>query len=390
MKELIQHIKDLLQENECVIIPDFGGFITYYASAYYDAKENAFFPPYRTLGFNPLLQINDGLLVQSYMMQYEISYPAAMRMVENATNELRQELEIKGYVQLPELGVLSTNIEGNIVFQPEKQGINSATLYGLHSFEMPSLKSLALNKEKLEKTSAVALDSNKPEKEEKHMLVININRMWLNNIVAVAAAILLFFFLSTPVDNTYVEPENYASLGNANWFEQIRTKSLATTLMPVEQRNKPSQQVPKKQITKSTSNGEKANIHEEKIELVKRLNSTVKSQQSNSTQVLTKEAEKTSALQSSAKEKETKTKVKQEANTQYHIIVASVGKRSDAETVVKQLENKGYHNATIIERDKKVRVALMSSNDKNSLNNKLIELRKNEMFKNAWMLTTRP
>ena len=208
MKELIQHIKDLLQENECVIIPDFGGFITYYASACHNAENNTFLPPYRTLGFNPLLQINDGLLVQSYMWQHDISYPAAMRMVENATNELREELNTAGYVQLPGLGILNMNIEGNIVFQPEEKGIDSPSLYGLSVFEMKSLKQLALEKEKTEKSSVVLQNT---ENEEKHnTLVININRTWLNNVVAIAAAVLLFFFLSTPVDNTYVEPESYA------------------------------------------------------------------------------------------------------------------------------------------------------------------------------------
>ena len=272
MKELIQHIKDLLQENECVIIPDFGGFITYYASACHNAENNTFLPPYRTLGFNPLLQINDGLLVQSYMWQHDISYPAAMRMVENATNELREELNTAGYVQLPGLGILNMNIEGNIVFQPEEKGIDSPSLYGLSVFEMKSLKQLALEKEKTEKSSVVLQNT---ENEEKHnTLVININRTWLNNVVAIAAAVLLFFFLSTPVDNTYVEPESYASLGNAGWFEQIKTQSLATTLMNVTPQVNFNQQSARSQQAKDKHNKKTQKIHEEKIQLVKGENIT--------------------------------------------------------------------------------------------------------------------
>ena len=393
MKELIQHIKDLLQENECVIIPDFGGFITYYASACHNAENNTFLPPYRTLGFNPLLQINDGLLVQSYMWQHDISYPAAMRMVENATNELREELNTAGYVQLPGLGILNMNIEGNIVFQPEEKGIDSPSLYGLSVFEMKSLKQLALEKEKTEKSSVVLQNT---ENEEKHnTLVININRTWLNNVVAIAAAVLLFFFLSTPVDNTYVEPESYASLGNAGWFEQKKTQSLATTLMNVTPQVNFNQQSARSQQAKDKHNKKTQKIHEEKIQLVKGENITPnhqKAQAANSStqKTDTKVTNNTASVRSTSQPVNEKPVVKQQNTTQYHIIVASVGNRSDAETVVKQLASKGYSDATIIERDKKVRVAIMSSSDKNSLNNKLTELRKNEMFKNAWMLTTRP
>lgn len=393
MKELIQHIKDLLQENECVIIPDFGGFITYYASACYNAENNTFLPPYRTLGFNPLLQINDGLLVQSYMWQHDISYPAAMRMVENATNELREELNTAGYVQLPGLGILNMNIEGNIVFQPEEKGIDSPSLYGLSVFEMKSLKQLALEKEKTEKSSVVLQNT---ENEEKHnTLVININRTWLNNVVAIAAAVLLFFFLSTPVDNTYVEPESYASLGNAGWFEQIKTQSLATTLMNVTPQVNSNQQSARSQQAKDKHNKKTQKIHEEKIQLVKGENITPNHQKAQAANSSTQKADtkvtnNTASVRSTSQPVNEKPVVKQQNTTQYHIIVASVGNRSDAETVVKQLASKGYSDATIIERDKKVRVAIMSSSDKNSLNNKLTELRKNEMFKNAWMLTTRP
>ena len=225
--------------------------------------------------------------------------------------------------------------------------------------------------------------------------MININRTWLNNVVAIAAAVLLFFFLSTPVDNTYVEPESYASLGNAGWFEQIKTQSLATTLMNVNPQVNSNQQSARSQQAKDKHNKKTQKIHEEKIQLVKGENITPNHQKAQAANSSTQKADtkvtnNTASVRSTSQPVNEKPVVKQQNTTQYHIIVASVGNRSDAETVVKQLASKGYSDATIIERDKKVRVAIMSSSDKNSLNNKLTELRKNEMFKNAWMLTTRP
>ena len=55
MKELSQHIETLLLENDCVIIPGFGGFVAHYASAQWVEEECIYLPPTRNIGFNPQL-----------------------------------------------------------------------------------------------------------------------------------------------------------------------------------------------------------------------------------------------------------------------------------------------------------------------------------------------
>ena len=81
MIELAQHIEVLLLENDCVIVPGFGGFIAHYAPAMRVAEENLFLPPTRTIGFNPQLTLNDGVLVQSYMAVYDTNFSDATKMV---------------------------------------------------------------------------------------------------------------------------------------------------------------------------------------------------------------------------------------------------------------------------------------------------------------------
>ena len=71
MIELAQHIEVLLLENDCVIVPGFGGFVAHYAPATHVKEENLFLPPTRTIGFNPQLKLNDGVLVQSYMAVHD-------------------------------------------------------------------------------------------------------------------------------------------------------------------------------------------------------------------------------------------------------------------------------------------------------------------------------
>ena len=67
MVELAKHIEILLLNNDCVIVPGFGGFMAHHVDSVYDEEEKMFLPPSRTLGFNPRLHINDSLLAQSYV-----------------------------------------------------------------------------------------------------------------------------------------------------------------------------------------------------------------------------------------------------------------------------------------------------------------------------------
>ena len=208
MIELNRHIEILLLSNDCVIVPDFGGFVAHHVDSRYDGNDGSFLPPLRTLGFNPSLKLNDHLLVQSYIESYDISYPEALRRIENEVEELKQHLENEGEYELFDLGTLSVNEEGNYRFAPCESGILSPSLYGLASFEMLPLSAQA-ETEEAESTTAIV----STEQEEKEAPVVEMNsadadeaiviRMsWLRNVAVVAAAVLMFFFFSTPIDNS--------------------------------------------------------------------------------------------------------------------------------------------------------------------------------------------
>ena len=92
MIELAQHIEVLLLENDCVIVPGLGGFIAHNRPAAYHADSHTFEPPMRTVGFNPRLVINDGLLVQSYMQTYNTDFPDATRKIEKTVQALKEQL----------------------------------------------------------------------------------------------------------------------------------------------------------------------------------------------------------------------------------------------------------------------------------------------------------
>jgi hypothetical protein len=112
MIELSKHIEVLLLENDCVIVPGLGGFIAHKRQAAYSIQKGEFMPPLRTIGFNPQLIMNDGLLVQSYMQAFNTDFPDATRRIEKTVAEIKDQLYQQGQVTLHNVGTIYYNMNG--------------------------------------------------------------------------------------------------------------------------------------------------------------------------------------------------------------------------------------------------------------------------------------
>ena len=176
--------------------------MAHHVEARYDESDGMFLPPLRTLGFNPQLRLNDHLLVQSYIEAYDISYPEALRRIEEEVNELKQRIETEGEYELNDLGTLKLNSEGHYEFEPCEAGILSPDFYGLSTFEMQPLIALQKQEEEQQLTDTVdqaeTPEANKAEAQD----AIVISMAWVRNVAAIAAAIIAFFIIGTPVSNS--------------------------------------------------------------------------------------------------------------------------------------------------------------------------------------------
>ena len=359
MIELAQHIETLLLENDCVIVPGFGGFVAHYSPATRVKEENIFLPPTRTIGFNPQLKLNDGVLVQSYMSAYDTSFADASRIVEKEVNEFIGLLHEEGKAHLDNIGEIHYNIYGNYEFVPYDYKITTPSLYGLDSFEIHELSALQ-QKEKV-------LIPTYPEKEKK-TFEISINRAYLRNAAAMIAAIVLFFAFSTPVENTDVQKNNYAQLLPSELFEQIEKQSVAVT--PIYVKNDAAQQAKKFSASSASTKTSSAKKH-----------TTDKAKTSKPIAVREVKVVKqeTAAPAPAVKSQES-------ANHPFHIIVAGGISLKDAEAIATQLKSKGFADAKALNTDDKVRVSISSFNNRDEATKQLLELRKNETYKNAWLL----
>ena len=343
MIELDRHIEILLLSNDCVIVPGLGGFMTHHVGARYDDNDQMYLPPLRTLGFNPQLTMNDSLLVQSYIEAYDISYPEALRRIESEVEELKQHISAAGYYELNDIGELALNEEGKYIFTPCEAGILTPELYGLSSFEISPLEETATVAEtqtETEEKETPVLVGLTPDNDDDEERALVIKMSWIRNTVAVAAAVLAFFLMTTPVSNSDSTQMNMGGLNNPLLVQK-----------PSKPAVKPDTAI---QLIPDTTVAKKAEVAE------------------------------------AAKEPEVKQEVPEAQpevkKTDYCIVLASHVSMKNANAFVEELHKRGFSEAEIFVRNNVTRVVCGHFETQNAAYNRLNRIRDNKGFEEAWVL----
>lgn len=360
MIELAQHIEALLLENDCVIVPGLGGFVGHYTPAVRMVEENRFLPPARVIGFNPSLKMNDGLLVQSYASVYNTSFSDATRRIEHQVCLLQNRLHEEGKVELANIGELRCSVYGALSFVPYDSKLTTPYLYGWQGFEMRELQVMP------QKRTVAVQDMPVVPARTTRRRVFRMKGAYIRHALSAVAAVLLFFLLSTPIENTGVMEENYAHLMPSELFSRMGQPSLVST--PV-QLDVPvlSQQQPKKKVVTPVAVKE-VKVKAATAEKAEKTTPAVKTEKT----VPTVKAEKTAPAVKTVKP--------------YHIIVASVGSEQDAMRMAEQLKQKGFSKASAVIGDGKMRVSIQSFNSQAEAYKALKEIRAIEAYQSAWVL----
>ena len=299
--------------------------------------------------------MNDSVLVQSYVEAYDLSYPEALRRIEKEVDELKNQLEEEGHYLLDNLGELSVNQDGNYEFVPCESGILSPELYGLGSFQFKRLKDEAVTEETVQplKTVAKSISLSKTDAEETQLLdfidddndsAISIKMSWIRNAVAIAAAIVAFFFIATPVTNSDLGTEAMTHLQNSILYKLIpQDTTLPAIAEPV--------------ISEPTVTVAKP------VEVKEPVAAKIMAE---------KPAEKPVAEPKAA-------------ITTYCIIVASQVKLSNAEQYVERLKKEGYPHAYVYINNNTVRVVSGEFNSETEAYRVLNKMNMEEEFYEAWV-----
>ncbi|MBU3010905.1 SPOR domain-containing protein [Polaribacter vadi] len=137
---LANYINDLLYRYDCVIVPDFGGFVTNKIGASLDENTHMFYAPSKQITFNSHLKISDGLLANYIASSENISFEKASNAITLSVIRWQNELQSKS-LEIGAIGTLSLNNNGQIIFEP-----NSTVNYLPESFGLTTVTNSAVKR----------------------------------------------------------------------------------------------------------------------------------------------------------------------------------------------------------------------------------------------------
>lgn len=342
MIELSRHIESLLLKHDCVIIPDLGGFITQYVPARRVVDEQILLPPYRSVGFNQQLTLNDGLLVQSYMQTYDTNYPETVKLINEAVSELKQTLLEKGEYNLAGIGCLKLGIGGQYNFTPCEAGVISPDLYGLDSLTLKELNTSDAAEAKEQQKDKVQI-----KRSEKNY-TISISREFVNYAASIAVAIFFYFLWATPL--TPSNPQDVQA------SSAIHKQLFATEASALPQKAQSPNVNPDVSMTEAAAEPE------------------------------AKEVLPTSTKPAGTPQATANTETAHKADGKYTLVLVSAITETNAELFAKQLQEQGLTEAYAFKRGHMTRVVYGNYQTEADAQEALKDLHKQEQFADAWIL----
>ena len=343
MLRIITHIERLLLTHDCVILPKFGGFVLQTLPATYQEEEHLFRPMRKEVMFNVTLQHTDGLLSESYMQTYGVDYRKAQLMLEEDIEALNVSLEQDKRITLGRIGTFSIGEEGQTIFTPGDSGVFNADSYGLPSFHFPVLRSLEEEREE------VALLAGKKKKD---VFYIPVSRKLIRVVAASAAAVALFFVVSTPV-------------------KEVNLSAYTASFVPTEMINyrfeEPISQPEEIQISQ---------VDEMVAEVTPKIEATKETE-------IAKAPSAPEVAVPAPKAELVATK------KMYHIVIASFPTEEQANEYISGVDRTQCKNVSKVVRDGKYRIYADKFNNRADAESYMATLRKIEKYKDAWLFISR-
>lgn len=364
MKEFSLHINYLIQKHDCVIIPDFGGFVLHRDAAKI-AGDGSITPPRVSVGFNPELKYNDGLLAESYMNAYSISYDIACKKIGDVVYRLNTILGLRQPAPVGNLGTLILDEEKRMSFIPNSEfSLCHPETFGLDVLEIKRLSDI-------EEIRKVEVISNRKSLYQRFFVTVG----------AAAAAIVVFFVTSTPI----TEPEERKAQ-KSGFFADIlipvsNTKKVLTTSALMSDTIVGSVVVTK--VSEPSENALSVQPSENTLGKFKERDS---------------KKEETANLSASGVTRNTAVSVspvnkkKNDLDTkpQYYVIIGSATSKTEAQRLLLQLKSQGYRGAEILVSKERPRIYISMFNDKLKAEQYAANFRRNNpQLSDAWVYTKR-
>lgn len=223
------YISDLLYSYDCVVIPDFGGFVANYASAKIQPIQHKITPPSKKISFNKNLKNNDGLLSNHIAAKQSLSYNEANDLIKSFVNQSIEGLAKGDKIKIEKVGTLFLDPEKNIQFVAEEKNEFLLDSFGLGGMRVqPIVRAGAEERIKNEIKKVIPLVQEEEKKKRAifwpaaaMFLVLLVGAYFLNlqyNVIDTSAVQYSSLFSVNKESSTFIErePIEYNVLGESN------------------------------------------------------------------------------------------------------------------------------------------------------------------------------
>ncbi len=181
-------IHELLLENEIVIIPGFGAFISNYKPSEINPENDEIIPPSKEISFDQKIRNNDGLLVGYIAGNENISHFDALKEIEKERENILYELDKGERITIENIGILFLNDNNEIEFEASEQENLLLDSFGLEATSLKEVEPEELTepeeKTEYEEQPEPEKNDDKPEEEKSEPSEVDIeNKIYKNQII---------------------------------------------------------------------------------------------------------------------------------------------------------------------------------------------------------------
>lgn len=333
MKNLNLYIEELLYRHQCVIIPDFGAFVSNRRAAEL-TQNNTFSPPQKELTFNSRLTYNDGLVAKYISESENISYEDAQEHIRSVVEQWKEALATGQTIVFDNIGSFHSGKDNNIIFEPAPKE-NFLT----DSFGMSSITAQQINKDENQPNSVLENTEEAPTENPivtPQEAAAGRSRRKLPSLVKYAAVAIVGL--------------SAISFGVYSYFSKQSTGNAIVQIDPKAVENRVNEHISQAaflvenpiEIPEVSLNVKKDPV------LVRKKQAQEKAleKQQTTTQVTQQPQVVETRKESTTSTTQTVQSVKNTSG--YHLIAGAFSTEQNANTRVKQLQDSGYANASIV------------------------------------------
>jgi len=203
-----KYISDLLCLHDCVVIPNFGGFVANYQPSILNNRTNTISPPSKKIVFNKSLSNNDGLLANEIAVNEKLSFKQAQKKIVDYVDYLNDSLHLHKKIYITEVGTLLLIDKTKIIFVQSSSRNHLLESYGYAPIQLPTISRDNVSENIKNKIKELPISDKKGKPS------------WLK----VAAVALPLAILSVVgVSNSEKIKSSYSSLIPLNTYETIKS-----------------------------------------------------------------------------------------------------------------------------------------------------------------------